>query len=160
MDRSTIDVYNSQAGDLSALYRNLHPDALLDTVRGFFHRYGATADIGCGSGRDVAWLQAQGFDAVGYDASPSMLECAQASYPDCSFVESALPDLAGIASERCANILCSGVLMHVPRADLISAAFNLARVLKSDGRSITRGGWSASRASSFRMPRQRHISWR
>ena len=150
MDRQTIDVYNSQARDLSAQYRSLHPDALLDTVRGFFHRGGETADIGCGSGRDVAWLQAQGFDAIGYDASPNMLACARTSYPDCSFIESALPDLRGVADARFANILCSGVLMHVPRSDLISAVFNLARVLRSDGRLIL--SYRASRSDEEREP--------
>ncbi|KVO67988.1 hypothetical protein WJ79_26935 [Burkholderia ubonensis] len=30
---------------------------------------GRTADIGCGAGRDVAWLNANGVPAVGHDAS-------------------------------------------------------------------------------------------
>jgi len=38
-------------------------------VARFFIRSGVTADIGCGSGREVAWLNANGFPAVGFDAS-------------------------------------------------------------------------------------------
>ena len=35
----------------------------------YFVPGGATADIGCGAGRDTAWLNENGFPAVGYDPS-------------------------------------------------------------------------------------------
>ena len=37
-----------------------------------FHRGESTADIGAGSGRDLAWLVANGFPAVGYEPSAGM----------------------------------------------------------------------------------------
>ena len=42
-------------------------------------------DIGCGTGKHVAGLQAQGIDAEGLDASPAMVAQARTSYPQFSF---------------------------------------------------------------------------
>ena len=45
------------------------PVDLQEVVTRFFIKGGSSADIGCGSGREVAWLNANGFPAVGFDAS-------------------------------------------------------------------------------------------
>ena len=39
---------------------------------------GYLVDIGCGSGREVAWLNASGFPAAGFDASEGLLAEARA----------------------------------------------------------------------------------
>ena len=54
--------------------------------RRFFRPGRPTADIGCGSGREVAWLSAHGFPAVvGYDPSTGLLSQARARYPHLTF---------------------------------------------------------------------------
>lgn len=110
------------------------PAELRDTIRGFFHHGGLTADIGCGSGRDVAWLNASGFPAVGYDAAQGMLSAARETFPGNQFHHDSLPDLGRVPAASYANVLCSGVLMHLRREDLITACMNLARILKPNGR--------------------------
>ena len=95
MDRSTLAAYDK---DAAAFAKEWHeqptPVDLQDIVKRFFIRGGATADIGCGSGREVAWLNANGFPAAGFDASEGLLAEARARYPDFSFVHAELPDLA------------------------------------------------------------------
>ncbi|HYF77684.1 MAG TPA: methyltransferase domain-containing protein [Symbiobacteriaceae bacterium] len=101
----------------------------------FFHPGAPTADIGCGSGRNVAWLLEQKFPAIGYDASQEALRHARASYRGMVLGQSSLPDLATIPSAEYGNVLCTA-LMHVGREHLITAVLNLARVLRDGGRLV------------------------
>ena len=82
MDRATVGAYDAGA---AAFAKDWHdqpaPVDLHALVKRFFRPGGRTADIGCGSGREVAFLAANGFDAVGYDASDALLEQARLRYP-------------------------------------------------------------------------------
>src|SRR5260370_18193556 len=64
VDRRTLAAYD---GDAAGFARDWHeqpaPVDLHDTVKRFFIKGGSTADIGCGSGRAVAWLNANGVSA-------------------------------------------------------------------------------------------------
>jgi SAM-dependent methyltransferase len=69
MDPATLAAYDAAAAAFAAEWdAQLAPTDLHDLVKRFF-RPGLTADIGCGSGRDAAWLAANGFPTVGYDPS-------------------------------------------------------------------------------------------
>ena len=66
MDRATLAAYDN---DAAAFARDWHqqpaPVDLQDIIARFFIKSDATADIGCGSGREVAWLNGNGFPAAG-----------------------------------------------------------------------------------------------
>lgn len=136
MDERTQRVYDAHAATISARMRQIEPDDVYAFVQSFFHQGQSTIDIGCGSGRDVVWLQAHGYPAIGYDASPGMLREARAAYSAIDVREDSLPDLASVPDGACVNALCSAVLMHLPREDLIAAALTLARILRPGGRLI------------------------
>jgi SAM-dependent methyltransferase len=102
-------------------------------VQGYFHHGGRTADIGCGSGREVAWLAAGGFVAVGCDASGALLEQARLRYPALNFAIAALPELEGVPDGAFDNVLCETVIMHLPREDIAPAVQRLASLLKPAG---------------------------
>src|SRR5580704_11944427 len=99
LDRLTLAAYDH---DAAAFAKDWHaqpaPADLHDIVQRFFIRGGTTADIGCGSGREVAWLNANRFPAVGYDASDGLLAEARARYPHLDFAHAELPELPGIAA--------------------------------------------------------------
>src|ERR1700760_2594817 len=107
MDRSTLAAYDT---DAAAFAKDWHeqpaPVALQDIVRRFFINGGAPADIGCGSGREVAWLNANGFPASGFDASEGLLAEARRRYPQLEFVNAELPRLGDIAPSSYENVLC------------------------------------------------------
>jgi SAM-dependent methyltransferase len=136
MDPETLAAYNAQAARIAAGHRAITPARTQALAQTFFHVGGATADVGCGSGRDSAWLAAAGYPVVGYDASAGMLAEAHAAYPDLTFTQAALPDLAGVPDGAYANALCNAVLMHLPRESLIGATLALARILAEGGRLI------------------------
>ncbi|MFC5474513.1 class I SAM-dependent methyltransferase [Paraherbaspirillum soli] len=133
MDQKTLAAYDMRA---TAFADDWHdqpvPDDMHRTVLEHFLT-GRTADIGCGSGRDVAWLATRGFDVIGYDPSEGLLAEARRRYPLLQFASAALPELANISDGSFANVLCETVIMHLPRADLGLALQSLLRILAPGG---------------------------
>lgn len=133
MDRTTLVAYDAAA---EAFARDWHeqpaPVDLHAHVKRFF-RPGLTADIGCGSGRDVAWLCANGFPAVGYDASEGLLARARAMYPQLQFETASLPELDGIATSTFDNVLCETVIMHLDRDAIAPSVRRLVSILAPGG---------------------------
>jgi SAM-dependent methyltransferase len=133
MDRRTEEIYDREAGAFAAdWHAQPAPVDLHDTVRRFF-RPGVTADIGCGSGRDTAWLAANGYDVTGYDTSAGLLAEARRRYPGLRFVHASLPTLAGVAEGACANVLCETVIMHLPPAAIAPSVRRLLAILSPGG---------------------------
>jgi len=133
-DRQTIAAYDAGA---TAFAQDWHaqpaPADLHELVRRFFHHGGRTADVGCGSGREVAWLAANGFEATGYDASEALLEQARMRYPALNFAISALPELEGVPDGAVDNVLCETVIMHLLREEIAPAVRRLVSLLKPSG---------------------------
>jgi len=133
MDRTTLTAYDAHAaGFAEDWHAQSAPDDLRALIRRFF-RPGRTADIGCGSGREVAWLAANGFSAVGYDPSEGLLGEARARYPQLSFSAVALPELAGIADGSFDNVLCETVIMHLGRDTIARSVERLLAILRPGG---------------------------
>jgi trans-aconitate methyltransferase len=148
MDSRTLEAYDSQA---AAFARDWHeqppPVDLHEIVRRFFAA-GLTADIGCGSGREVAWLHANGFPAAGYDASAGLLAQARTRYPGLRFHTATLPALEGIADGSFANVLCETVIMHLPHHDIVPSARRLMAILAPGG--VLYLSWRVTRGSNQR----------
>lgn len=133
MDRETLVAYDKSAAEFASdWHAQPAPDDLHALVKRFF-RPGPTADIGCGSGREVAWLSVNGYPATGYDPSEGLLTQARARYPGLAFATSALPDLAGIADASFDNVLCETVIMHLPREAVAASVRRLAAILRPGG---------------------------
>jgi len=134
MDRATIAAYDK---DAAAFARDWHeqpaPVDLHAVVEQFFVRGGRTADIGCGSGREVDWLDTNGFSAKGFDASEALLAEARERYPDLAFAHAELPDLSGIAANSYDNVLCETVIMHLDQAEIAPSVRRLLDIVKPDG---------------------------
>jgi SAM-dependent methyltransferase len=134
MDRATLAAYDH---DAAAFAKDWHeqpaPIDLHEVVKSFFINGGATADIGCGSGREVAWLSANGFPARGFDASEGLLAEARARYPGLGFAQAALPDLHGITANTYDNVLCETVIMHLDRARIAPSVRRMLDIVKPGG---------------------------
>src|SRR5258708_14992736 len=105
VDRKTLAAYDL---DAAAFAKDWHdqpaPVDLQEIVERFFVRGGNSADIGCGSGREVAWLNANGFSAAGFDASEALLAEAPRRYSNFKFAAAELPDLKGIGGRAYDNV--------------------------------------------------------
>lgn len=132
-DPWTLLAYDSEARAYADDWHAQPPPTDLHAVVREHFAPGPTADVGCGSGRDTAWLSAHGYPAIGYDASTGLLGEARRRYPDLTFIEAALPDLDGVESGAFANVLCETVIMHLPRADVAPSVGRLLELLRPGG---------------------------
>jgi SAM-dependent methyltransferase len=133
LDRQTLAAYDN---DAAAFAKDWHeqpaPVDLHEIVKRFFIANGATADIGCGSGREVAWLNANGYPARGFDASEGLLTEARTRYPQLEFVRAELPDLRGI-TDTYDNVLCETVIMHLDSMFIAPSTCRLLEIIKPGG---------------------------
>jgi SAM-dependent methyltransferase len=153
MDRETLLAYDGAAAAFAEdWHRQPVPVDLHALVRRFF-RLGPTADIGCGSGREVAWLAANGYPATGYDASDGLLAQARARYPQRAFARAALPDLAEVSAGMFDNVLCETVIMHLPPDLIAPSVERLVSILKPGG--ILYLSWRVTVGADQRDPQGR-----
>jgi SAM-dependent methyltransferase len=153
VDLQTLAAYDAAASAFAAEWHEQPaPTDLHDLVRRFF-KPGRTADIGSGSGREVAWLALNGFDALGYEPSRGLREEAQRRYPALCFEGAALPELSGIADASFDNLLCETVLMHLNPADIEPAVARLVSILKPGGTLYL--SWRVTEGADQRDPQGR-----
>jgi 2-polyprenyl-3-methyl-5-hydroxy-6-metoxy-1,4-benzoquinol methylase len=156
MDKNTLHAYDSDAGHFADEWHDQPPPNDMYALLLAYFTPGATADVGCGSGRDVAWLHAHGFDAIGYDASQGLLEQARARYPSLHFSQAALPELAGVASGQFRNVLCETVIMHLEPALIVPSVHRLLDMLEPGGTLFL--SWRVTEGASLRDKHQRLYS--
>ena len=134
VDRATLAAYGHDAAGFAQDWHDQPPPTdLHEVVNRFFVKGGRTADIGCGSGREVAWLAAQGFAAVGYDASEGLLAEARRRYPRLAFDHAALPELREIAPASFDNVLCETVIMHLDHVEIAPSVRRLFEIVRPAG---------------------------
>jgi SAM-dependent methyltransferase len=85
-------------------------------------------DVGCGSGRDLLWLQQKGLVVTGFERSPGLAGLARKN-AGCRVVEGDFHthDFAPLAVDA---ILMTGALVHVPHDDLPDVLGNILLALK------------------------------
>lgn len=91
---------------------------------------GRALDAACGTGRHAGFMAARGFDTIGVDATPGMLEVARASYADVDFREGRLEALP-IDDESVDVVTSALAVCHAP--DLPAVFREFARVVKPGG---------------------------
>ena len=154
MDDATLAAYDTAAGDYARDWlAQPVPDDMYALLTEHFVPGGVSVDIGCGAGRDTAWLLAHGYRACGYEPSAGLIAQARAAYPGLRFGTAALPELAQIEDEACDNVLCETVIMHLPPAEVPAAVSNLARILKAGGTLYL--SWRVSAGEGQRDPQGR-----
>src|SRR5713226_819876 len=130
MDDATLSAYDRDAKAFADDWDAQPPPSDLHAVVRQFFISGPTADVGCGSGRDAAWLNARGYPT---DASEGLLAEARRRYPQIQFSSAILPDLDGIAESSFANVLCETVIMHLEPEAITPAVERLLAILVPGG---------------------------
>jgi SAM-dependent methyltransferase len=148
MDQATLAVYDADPQTFVKRWREPPPDSDLHALIRRYFGPGLTADIGSGSGRETAWLHANGFPVVGIDASEGLLAQARALYPQITFEHAVLPDLRGVAEHRFDNVLCKAVIMHLPREEIAPAVQRMMSLLKPGG--VLLLYWRTTKGADYR----------
>lgn len=84
-------------------------------------------DVGCGSGRDLFWLQQKGLAVTGFERSPGLARLAR-EHAGCDVIEGDFHtyDFAPLAVDA---ILMTGALVHVPHDELPDVLGNILRAV-------------------------------
>lgn len=135
MDESTIRYYSRNAARLSERYESI-TGSVAQYFQVAFPVGARVLDIGAGSGRDTVQLLSLGYDAYGVEPSQEMRAQALDLHPElCDRLgASALPNLGQPFEGAFDGVLCSAVLMHLPREQILDAAFAIRDVLREGGR--------------------------
>lgn len=111
------------------------PSLIARHVRG-----GRALDFGCGAGRSTRFLKGLGFEVVGVDVSPAMLDRARERDPDGRYelIAEGPDGLADVAPAGSLDLVfCAYPFDNIPgRANRARILGALARLLKPDGRTI------------------------
>jgi len=134
--QNEIDFFNRHAAADS--YDVFAPESsrrLIETcVRVANFRSGAKiADLGCGSGVFTELLYQLGYQPIGLDISPKLIDLAKTKYPNVEFLEGDVEHLP-LADSSLDGILLSGLVHHLPNPMLCAA--EVFRVLKPGGRFV------------------------
>jgi SAM-dependent methyltransferase len=149
MDRATLAAYDNDAAAFAKDWHEQPPPVdLHGVVEEYFIRGGTSCDIGCGSGREVAWLNANNFPAEGFDASEGLLAEARGRYPRLKFSRAELPELKGIPVRSFDNVLCETVIMHLEHALIAPSVRRMLDVVKTAG--ILYLSWRVTEGSDLR----------
>jgi SAM-dependent methyltransferase/SOS-response transcriptional repressor LexA len=138
MDSKTATFYAQNANQLALQYSagSSEIENRLSTVCA---RSQKILDVGCGTGRDLAFFLSRGKDAVGLDPCEEMLAVARETLKANGFsarnrlFEGALPHLSQFGNAAFDAVLCSAVLMHLPEEELFDAVFGLRQILRPGG---------------------------
>jgi ubiquinone/menaquinone biosynthesis C-methylase UbiE len=89
-------------------------------------------DIGCGNGKDTAYLMAKGVTVAGIDYSSKMLQEAKRHVPNGVFH---LMDMRNLefSNNNFDGVWANGCIYHVPKVELVLVLKEVIRVLKPEG---------------------------
>jgi SAM-dependent methyltransferase len=130
--------YEANAAAVSAQYEGVPAHAVHDWLVDLLPSPpAAVLDVGAGSGRDAAWLAAQGYDVVAVEPSAAMRTAAQVRHAEAGirWLADSLPGLertlkTGLSFDL---ILLSAVWMHVAPTERARAFRKLITLLKPGG---------------------------
>lgn len=105
---------------------------LLDRFAARVRGRGKVCDVGCGPAQIARYLRDRGVDVLGLDLSAGMLAEARRLNPDLLFVQSSM-FAPGLGSETMGGIAAFYCIIHIPRAQVVTALAEMRRVLRPGG---------------------------
>ena len=108
-------------------YWTFHRDAFLELLPA---PSGPTLDVGCGEGRLPRDLKSRGYDVVGIDVSPTLIEHARAADPEGDY---RVADAASLPLSDASVSLVTAFMSLQDVDDLGAAVREIARVMRPDG---------------------------
>jgi ubiquinone/menaquinone biosynthesis C-methylase UbiE len=134
MHAETVATYDRIAGRFADQWWSTRLAGPMLRFAGSLAPASTVLDLGCGPGRDTAWLAEQGFTAIGLDASAGMVEEARRRVDpdDAAFVRGDLVSLP-LASNIADGAWVCASLLHLDPAATLQALAEVRRVLRPGG---------------------------
>lgn len=139
VDAATARFYDEHGPASVERWESIPADAGVEPFFDVFEPGSSVLDIGCGSGRDLTALAAAGHHVFGVEPSAALRAQSLSIHPELEgrIVAGALPGAVDLPVDWPAayeGIVCSAVLMHLPRPHLPQALHTVHSLLTIGGR--------------------------
>lgn len=133
-DERTIEAYATRVDEFAAAYNAVRPP-FLSRLGELIAPGGRVLDVGSGSGRDLAALAEEGFEAWGVEPVAAFRTRAERDFPALKgrIRDGALPDRIPAELGAFDAIHCAAVLMHLPAEELFNAVLTIRELLRPGG---------------------------
>ncbi len=134
-DKRTIAHYDEHAEQLADSYHSADVGRLHARLLAAFPTHSTLLELGCGAGRETAFLLNNGFDIRGVDASAAMLSAARARHPELEerLHQTSLPARLPFPDRSFDGVLALAVLMHLAPSVIVDTFVDVARLLRPGG---------------------------
>ena len=107
------------------------PSSFLSTLATHLQTGSTVIDVGCGSGRDMLWLQNRGYHVIGLERSSGLAQLAR-KHTGSRIIEADFEtyDFADLSADA---LLLIGALVHLPHPGFSNVLESICRALKSSG---------------------------
>jgi SOS-response transcriptional repressor LexA/SAM-dependent methyltransferase len=137
MDAPTVKHYTNCAPERCAAYEGVNVSEMHQLMLRHFGKGTRLLEIGCGSGRDAAFLALNGRDVTAIDASQGMIDAARQAHPEIAGSFSCnpfpFPPDSQLPSQTFDGVYAIAVVMHVPEEELFEFAFQIKSALQAGG---------------------------
>ena len=110
---------------------SVDPTSFLNPLADLLSAGSTVVDVGCGSGRDILWLQNRGFQVIGIERSSGLAALARRNTA-CRIIEADFEsyDFRKISVDA---LLLIGALVHLPHAEFPAVLESVCRALNDPG---------------------------
>ncbi len=124
--------YDLTAQEYALKVAHRHP---FNEAKEFIHKLSQKSrilDLGCGPGRDAKIFADRGFEVIGIDASPKMIEIAKEQVPQAEFLIVLIEEME-FPPEFFEGIWASGSLLHLSKPTFLAVIAKIHTCLQEDG---------------------------
>jgi cyclopropane fatty-acyl-phospholipid synthase-like methyltransferase len=138
MSPSTLNYYNQNSLNATKRYESGDVTQLHNFLSAGLKPGGRLLELGCGSGRDAAFMVSLGFKVLATDGSAAMVEQAKIHHPQLAehIVPLKLPDGLSNKLGTYDGIYAVAVLMHLSIKEIENTIFKIHPLLTAKGRFI------------------------
>jgi len=136
MNPTTLNYYQKNGKNIAARYESADVSGLHKVLTASFTLPARLLELGCGSGRDAAFMTKQGFNVTAVDGSATMIESAQHYHPELSgcLHTVQLPDGLSDRLGKFDGVFSIATLMHFSRPQIETILAQVNALLVSNGR--------------------------
>jgi SAM-dependent methyltransferase len=137
MDERTVAQYDRRAREMCLRYEAADLSGLHLRLASILPPRATVLEIGCGSGREAAFLRSRGYEITGIDASAAMVAEAIRIHPELAGTLSCaalpLPEHSPLLQRTFDAVVSVAVFMHVPDVELEGAADQVRALVRPGG---------------------------
>lgn len=120
---STIQYYETHSAELSKRYETAEVDLLHQRLLDTFPKGSHLLEVGCGSGREAAFLMERGYSVNCIEASGTMISRAIELHPELKglIITCRIPEECPVAGKTYDGIYAIASIMHLEKQEVLSA---------------------------------------